>query len=207
MARGSANRVSDSSSSSHSRASNEYWLPSPSTVSSAEDGQTARFPPQGPDHKLWTVRPPDEKEIPSPHMLSSQTLVERLHQEFEVPLSELRILEAEGLLTQIPLNPEGGLSSVGSIDHAAGKCNPCAYWFKGLCAHSILCRHCHLLHSGQKPKRLRPSKRERLRIACKQEEMAALDQLHNQFRGCGSGDTGTIATSSTAKDASTVLSL
>jgi len=56
------------------------------------------------------------------------------------------------------------LASRGSAGHAEGTCKPCAYWFKGCCAHGTACRHCHLPHDGQKPKRLRPSKQARQRM-------------------------------------------
>lgn len=81
-----------------------------------------------------------------------------------VPLEKLQNLEREGLLAQIPRTVNGDLASVGSILHERGECSPCAYWFKGICKYSVSCTYCHVLHEGQKSKRLRPSKQTRLRM-------------------------------------------
>eukprot|EP00747_Dinoflagellata_sp_TGD_P200422 gnl/TRDRNA2_/TRDRNA2_73830_c0_seq1.p1 gnl/TRDRNA2_/TRDRNA2_73830_c0~~gnl/TRDRNA2_/TRDRNA2_73830_c0_seq1.p1 ORF type:complete len:263 (+),score=35.50 gnl/TRDRNA2_/TRDRNA2_73830_c0_seq1:70-858(+) len=125
------------------------------------------------DFARYELQPPVGRRIsdivvPPPPALEAldapSQLVLHLHQELEVPLTDLQLLEAKGLLAQIPFNEEGGLTSVGSIDHASGNCSPCAYWFKGMCAHSLMCRHCHLIHPGQKSKRLRPSKQTRQRM-------------------------------------------
>lgn len=72
-----------------------------------------------------------------------------------------RVLE---VLTRIPVNGDGHLTSMGSASHEANSCSPCPFWFKGLCVHGLACRHCHFLHDGQKPRRLRPSKQSRLRM-------------------------------------------
>lgn len=72
------------------------------------------------------------------------------------------------VLQNIPRDSSGQLTSVGSIAHADSSCSPCAYWFKGVCAHGVACRHCHLVHDGQKRKRLRPSKQARQRIRKRQ---------------------------------------
>uniref|UniRef100_A0A7S2QN32 C3H1-type domain-containing protein n=1 Tax=Zooxanthella nutricula TaxID=1333877 RepID=A0A7S2QN32_9DINO len=68
------------------------------------------------------------------------------------------------LLTSVPYNEDGLMTSVGSIDHFSGRCRPCAYWFKGVCGRGIACQRCHFVHQGQKGKRLRPSKQMRDRL-------------------------------------------
>ena len=62
---------------------------------------------------------------------------------------------------------DGGLAdfaSIGSVGHGRGECQPCIFWFRGSCAKGEACTHCHSLHPGQKNKRIRPSKKTRLRI-------------------------------------------
>ena len=71
-----------------------------------------------------------------------------------------------GLLLQIPRNEAGELTTVGSIGHGKPgvECNPCSYWFKGMCILGVQCQHCHFLHEGQKSKRLRPNKSMRAKM-------------------------------------------
>eukprot|EP00747_Dinoflagellata_sp_TGD_P154397 gnl/TRDRNA2_/TRDRNA2_177496_c0_seq2.p1 gnl/TRDRNA2_/TRDRNA2_177496_c0~~gnl/TRDRNA2_/TRDRNA2_177496_c0_seq2.p1 ORF type:complete len:305 (-),score=50.67 gnl/TRDRNA2_/TRDRNA2_177496_c0_seq2:144-1058(-) len=96
-----------------------------------------------------------------------------LHENLGIPVKDLRNLQTQQLLEQIPLNKHGELASVGSIKHDRGMCRPCAYWFKSVCVHSILCSHCHLPHEGQKSKRVRPSKQSRQRMRARQMNMRA----------------------------------
>merc|ERR1711879_948655 len=49
--------------------------------------------------------------------------------------------------------------SIGSMSHAEGRCNPCAFWASGRCGPGILCNHCHDRHTG--PKRLSKQRRDR----------------------------------------------
>lgn len=91
-------------------------------------------------------------------------LVKRYSENFDVPLEVLIELDERGVLKDIPVVDNGIITSVGSISHAEGSCNPCAYWFRGMCRHGIRCHHCHFVHQDQKPKRLRPSKNTRRRI-------------------------------------------
>jgi len=65
---------------------------------------------------------------------------------------------------QIPRDQYGSLTSLGSIGHEEGECNPCQFWFKGVCINNLACHHCHFMHEGQRPRRLRPSKHDRLRL-------------------------------------------
>lgn len=58
-----------------------------------------------------------------------------------------------------PLN----LPSLGSAEHGRGNCLPCHFWFSATCVKGYNCRFCHLVHAGQKKKRIRPSKRTRER--------------------------------------------
>eukprot|EP00931_Biecheleriopsis_adriatica_P070944 TRINITY_DN4477_c0_g1_i3.p1 TRINITY_DN4477_c0_g1~~TRINITY_DN4477_c0_g1_i3.p1 ORF type:complete len:365 (+),score=29.73 TRINITY_DN4477_c0_g1_i3:135-1229(+) len=70
-------------------------------------------------------------------------------------------LDDETLLSLVPINTDGGPSSVGSFKHP-GSCSPCNFWFKGLCSKGVRCTYCHFRHEGQKSKRIRPSKNTRL---------------------------------------------
>lgn len=90
-------------------------------------------------------------------------ILQHISNECQVPLETLCRIEALELLARVPQNSAGELTSVGSIKHAEGNCDPCAYWFKGMCTHGVECRHCHVLHAGQRARRLRPSKSARHR--------------------------------------------
>lgn len=67
----------------------------------------------------------------------------------------------EHLLGQVPRDAQGNLTSIGTMMHEAGTCRPCLFWFKGQCSKDVSCNYCHLVHDGQKSKRIRPSKRTR----------------------------------------------
>lgn len=90
-------------------------------------------------------------------------LLTTFHLETGIPVAILKNLEQSGVLAQIPRNDEGELSSIGSFTHPEG-CAPCLFWFKGMCTKSIQCKYCHFRHSGQKNKRIRPSKRTRRKL-------------------------------------------
>mmetsp|Transcript_20198 Transcript_20198/g.36609 ORF Transcript_20198/g.36609 Transcript_20198/m.36609 type:complete len:254 (+) Transcript_20198:68-829(+) len=91
--------------------------------------------------------------------VAMNTLVDWMCAFLKIPPSE-----AAARVAEVPRNDAGELTSMGSVNHATGDCKPCAYWFKGVCAHSVLCRHCHCHHAGQRSKRLRPSKQRRQKM-------------------------------------------
>lgn len=66
---------------------------------------------------------------------------------------------------QLPLDHLGEPSSVGSIRHNFGECIPCLYWFQATCGNGAACTYCHLLHPGQRKKRIRPSRQIRVEMA------------------------------------------
>eukprot|EP00435_Cladocopium_sp_Y103_P064715 s251_g26.t1 len=68
------------------------------------------------------------------------------------------------ILSNLPKDEAGRLTSLGSVLHEDGQCKPCAYWFKGLCKNGVACHNCHMVHEGQRPKRLRPSKQARMQL-------------------------------------------
>lgn len=107
------------------------------------------------------------------------SLIQAIHAETKTPISELEKLHHRGLLEQIPYNTEGEITSIGSIRHSLmeDRCSPCIFWFKGICAKGIHCHFCHFKHKGQKSKRIKPSKKTRLRNRAKAEEasMAPFD--------------------------------
>lgn len=84
-------------------------------------------------------------------------------------MEDLEELTRSNLLEQIPFNEHGEMTSLGSIQHANGKCLPCLFWFKGACAKAVQCSYCHVTHPGQKNKRIRPSKKTRLQMRKAQE--------------------------------------
>lgn len=65
------------------------------------------------------------------------------------------------LISQIPHNSQGQLTSIGSIEHASNTCKPCLFWFQGTCSKGVLCTYCHMAHKGQRTKRIRPGKKMR----------------------------------------------
>lgn len=69
----------------------------------------------------------------------------------------------------IPRDPQGNLSSLGSISHCIApigeKCKPCLFLLKNRCAKGHLCLHCHIPHPNFKGKRMRASKATRQRRA------------------------------------------
>merc|ERR1719329_2055890 len=56
--------------------------------------------------------------------------------------------------SQIPLNENGELSSVGSMAHSSGRCSPCIVHFQLMCVKGVGCSYCHLSHAGQRKKRI-----------------------------------------------------
>jgi len=91
-------------------------------------------------------------------------LIELLHRETHLPVSELQALHTQGLLSKIPRNDRGEISSIGSIGHATNECSPCIFWFKKSCAKGLHCDYCHFQHKGQRNKRIRPSKKTRMQM-------------------------------------------
>jgi len=87
------------------------------------------------------------------------------------PLQAFAGVDPDELLGRVPRNPEGDLTSLGSMGHQEDSCVPCPFWFKGACVYGVACKHCHFAHEGQKPRRLRPSKhgRERQRQRLEKE--------------------------------------
>jgi len=105
-----------------------------------------------------------------------------------IPAERICHLASIGVLEHL-LKSDGTWASVGSLRHEAGTCSPCAYWFKGLCKFGIECRYCHMVHEGQKSKRLRPSKCQRLRRSRAMNSEARHDQDQDQDQGQGQGAT------------------
>lgn len=68
---------------------------------------------------------------------------------------------AAGPLLKQPASQTAYLPSVGSAGHAEGNCAPCLFWLSQRCLKGRHCMYCHIVHKGQKKKRIRPSKRTR----------------------------------------------
>mmetsp|Transcript_74469 Transcript_74469/g.209067 ORF Transcript_74469/g.209067 Transcript_74469/m.209067 type:complete len:128 (+) Transcript_74469:3-386(+) len=117
-------------------------------------------------------------------------LVEDLHTRTGTPIDTLMTLHKDGHLQHIPQDAEGQLTSVGTMAHQTGSCLPCLFWFKKACTKGIFCDYCHVVHDGQKPKRIRPSRRTRMarRIESSKGEMdslfdVVLDSMGSQEEG------------------------
>jgi len=126
--------------------------------------------------------------VPDLQQLPAEELIEAVRREcldagVAVTAQALQALYDKGLLTQVPRGPNGELTSIGSITHAAAECTPCAYWYKGVCTRAVTCCHCHLPHERQKSKRLRPSKQTRQRMRARLNAVVA-----GVVSGPGSGD-------------------
>lgn len=91
-------------------------------------------------------------------------IVTRLHQETGESVAVMMALHSQGLLSQIPRNDEGQITTLGSLRHGSGDCSPCVFWFQNACVKGMLCSYCHFRHAGQRTKRIRPSKRTRQRL-------------------------------------------
>lgn len=61
-------------------------------------------------------------------------------------LPEEAVRQGLQLLNKIPMNEAGEITSLGSIHHCRGQCEPCALWFRGVCPLGALCSQCHFLH-------------------------------------------------------------
>lgn len=81
-----------------------------------------------------------------------------------LPSDKMKAEKIEDCIAQIPLDESGELSSIGSISHGAGRCQPCLFWFQATCGKGVRCSYCHLRHPGQKKKRIRMSKKVRLEL-------------------------------------------
>eukprot|EP00931_Biecheleriopsis_adriatica_P027328 TRINITY_DN16458_c0_g2_i1.p1 TRINITY_DN16458_c0_g2~~TRINITY_DN16458_c0_g2_i1.p1 ORF type:complete len:296 (-),score=45.85 TRINITY_DN16458_c0_g2_i1:185-1072(-) len=87
------------------------------------------------------------------------SIIHRYHEETGMAVVDLKLLYEKGLLTKIPRNDEGELSSVGSMGHAAASCTPCLFWSKKQCRKGLACSHCHFRHpEDKKIKLVKPSK-------------------------------------------------
>jgi len=133
----SDSNLSSLSSNSTSPASYQFWVP----ARSEEE----------------TSQKPCHEDLP----VQSWNAVLQYHTETGTAMEDLHKLQVQGVLTKIPRNDEGNLSSLGSLQHFQGNCLPCIFWFKNQCRKGLTCKHCHFRHPGQKAKRHKPNKRAR----------------------------------------------
>jgi hypothetical protein len=75
------------------------------------------------------------------------------------------MVSADNIVKLVPRDSEGLLTSIGTIPHylhpIGEKCKPCVFWFQETCHKGEMCLHCHVLHNGQKVKKIRASKTTR----------------------------------------------
>jgi len=96
--------------------------------------------------------------------------------------SSLEDMDADILLSVVPFDNQGKLTSLGAVMHRTQQCAPCMFSIKGHCKKAWRCTYCHLPHAVKKSKRLRPSKATRTRL--KMRENANLDaENHDDSSG------------------------
>jgi len=93
-------------------------------------------------------------------------LIEQLCITLEVDRDRFEDADAEALLDLVPTGTKGELLSVGSLLHnmESRTCRPCVFWFQNLCNKDFYCTYCHIVHDGQKKKKIRASKSTRRRV-------------------------------------------
>lgn len=92
-----------------------------------------------------------------------------LSKDLKISIAEIQDFGDIELLKSIPRIKTGELTSVGSLQHAEGNCNPCLFWYRNSCTKGIKCDFCHMKHKGQKSKRIRPGKKVRQLMRSKLE--------------------------------------
>lgn len=98
-------------------------------------------------------------------------LIEQLCSTLGAEMDIMEDLETDALLNFIPRGPQGELLSAGSLLHSMenATCKPCVFWFQKACHNDFYCDYCHVVHDGQKAKRIRASKSTRTRAKRRQE--------------------------------------
>jgi len=64
------------------------------------------------------------------------------------------------------------IPTVGSSEHAVGKCKPCAFFHKGICETGFQCKFCHLCEPDEKKKR-----RKEIRVLRQEVRQQKVEQL------------------------------
>jgi len=97
-------------------------------------------------------------------------------------------LDFDEVMANLPLNVDGSLTSLGSMQHFAGNCKPCAFsTVHGQplqpveCVSGIFCRFCHFQHFIKPKFRIRPCKTRRDRVKKLTSRLA--DEYGNQPMG------------------------
>jgi len=108
--------------------------------------------------------PEHEEQLPSPeHEEQPPSLLQQYHEETGMAIKDLMRLFEQGLLTEIPRNEEGKLSSLGSRSHATGTCSPCVFWSRNQCWKGLSCPHCHFQHPQRRKSKPHRQARELIR--------------------------------------------
>lgn len=76
-----------------------------------------------------------------------------------------RVLAAEAMSSPPAPSkqPHEALTSLGSFQHVAGKCSPCAFFYSRGCDNGFACNFCHLCDASERRKRRRRQQREEQR--------------------------------------------
>merc|ERR1711939_937739 len=72
------------------------------------------------------------------------------------------------------------LPTIGSSEHAIGKCKPCAFFHKGICESGFQCNFCHLCEPDEKKRRKKEIKV--LRHEARQQKAEQLKSLRESRR-------------------------
>lgn len=118
----------------------------------------------------WYIQPHEERvQVHGGALEALQNLTDLVSQG-HLRREDLMVHEITAqLYPLIPSDHEGKVTSLGSILHAEGVCNPCAFFQKNRCHKKDLCTYCHFEHDIDKTKkqvaRKGLSKRKRMRLA------------------------------------------
>lgn len=139
-------------------------------------------------------------------VLPASELVSQLHLEYGGYLEDLNELEHQGLLSTIPRNRHGKLTSIGSVQHQETGCRPCIFAPFGSCVKSLACSFCHLRHKKcdriRRPARPRGSTARRVKGLEAKKEAAGSPGDH----GPAEPRVLLVATTSTAASAAEIQS-
>jgi len=90
------------------------------------------------------------------------------------------LTEVTQTLQQMPFMPDGSeFPSEGSMGHFEQACKPCLFWYNGPCLKAQHCPFCHVPHSMDEIRRMRPSKATR-NLLKRNREKHLSDPAQNQ---------------------------
>jgi len=117
----------------------------------------------------------NEEKLATTTEMNLTTVAEQTSTAIEI----LEQLRTDGILERVPRDPNGELTSVGSLKHEDKDCMPCLFWMRTRCKHGLLCTYCHMeQHRNDKFKPIRASKTTRERQQKKREYASRQLEVH-----------------------------